>query len=346
MSNEFERGVLKDHTSEVEVKRISTTSHQGIKEYASKVMVTSRLRHRNLVQLIGWCHKKNELLLVYEYMSNRSLDAHLFRGERLLTSTERYIIAQGLASSLNYLHFECEPFVLHRDIKASNVLLDSNFSDKLGDFGVARIVGHDKAPQSTKVRGTFGYMAPEYAQTGRASKETDVYSFGVVALEIACGRKPIFNEEANGNAINIVKWVWELYGREKLMEAADPRLHGNFDEQQMERLMILGLCCAHPDFNSRPSMQQVISVLNFDVAPPPIPSKMPVPENFAPSFKDSIVSRMSSYATATLRRIWTQLIQEANPNTSVNSGSEPQHPSAQLSTSIASSSTSSLLRHQ
>ncbi|XVF67309.1 hypothetical protein PTKIN_Ptkin10aG0110500 [Pterospermum kingtungense] len=317
------RGFLKDQTFEVAVKRISTTSHQGIKEYASEVMVTSRLRHKNLVQLIGWCHEKNELLLVYEYMPNGSLDSHLFGGERLLTWTERYTIAQGLASSLHYLHFECDPFVLHRDIKASNVLLDSSFNAKLGDFGLARIVGHEKALQSTKFGGTFGYLAPEYAATGRASQETDVYSFGIVALEITCGRKPILLK-ANGNQISIVEWLWEFYKRGKLMEAVDPRLQGNFDEQQMERLMILGLCCAHPDFDSRPSMKEVIAVLNFDVPLPSIPLEMPVPNYFAASL-------MSSYATGTLSL------------TQSNSRTDPQHPSAEPSTSLASSSISSLL---
>ncbi|XWS39801.1 hypothetical protein CRYUN_Cryun18bG0085600 [Craigia yunnanensis] len=153
-------------------------------------------------------------------MSNGSLDSHLFHGERLLTWTKRYTIAQGLASSLHYLHFECEPCVVHRDIKASNVLLDSSFNTKLGDFGLARIVAHEKALQSTKIGGTFGYMVPEYVSTGRASQEIDVYSFGIVALEIACGRKLILCK-ANGNKINIVGWLWEFYAKGKLMEATD-----------------------------------------------------------------------------------------------------------------------------
>ncbi|OMO63471.1 hypothetical protein COLO4_32421 [Corchorus olitorius] len=231
---EVYRGFLKDLNTEVAVKKISNTSRQGIKEYAAEVMVTSRLRHKNLVQLIGWCHEKRELLLVYEYMSNRSLDYHLLKGERLLTWKER-------------------------DIKPSNVLLDSSFNAKLGDFGLARIVVHEESFQTTKFGGTFGYMAPEYALTGRASQETDVYSFGIVALEIACGRKPIFHTE-DGNQITVVEWLWELYARGKFMEAADTRLQGNFDEQQMERLMIIGLCCSHPNPNSRPSMKELTFV--------------------------------------------------------------------------------------
>ncbi|PPD78353.1 hypothetical protein GOBAR_DD24717 [Gossypium barbadense] len=301
------RGFLKDLDSEVAIKRISTISSQGIKEYASEVRITSQLRHKNLVQLIGWCHEKKELLLVYEFMLNGSLDSHLFDGERLLEWRVRYDIAQGLASSLHYLHFECKSCVLHRDIKASNVLLDSNFNAKLGDFGLARIVSHEKAPQSTKFGGTLGYMAPEYVSSGTASQETDVYSFGIVALEIACGRRPIV-ANANRNEINIVEWLWGLYAKTKHIEAADPRLEGKFNEEQMERLMIVGLSCAHPDFNSRPSIKQVIRMLNFEVLPRNLPFQMPrVPNDFPGSSKGTKRSFMPSHATtSTLRRIfWT-----------------------------------------
>ncbi|MBA0782670.1 hypothetical protein Gotri_000520 [Gossypium trilobum] len=301
------RGFLKDLNSEVAIKRISTISSQGIKEYASEVRITSQLRHKNLVQLIGWCHEKKELLLVYEFMLNGSLDSHLFDRERLLEWRVRYDIAQGLASSLHYLHFECKSCVLHRDIKASNVLLDSNFNAKLGDFGLARIVSHEKAPQSTKFGGTLGYMAPEYVSSGTASQETDVYSFGIVALEIACGRRPIV-ANANRNEINIVEWLWGLYAKAKHIEAADPRLEGKFNQQQMERLMIVGLSCAHPDFNSRPSIKQVIRMLNSEVSPPILPFQMPrVPNDFPGSSKGTKRSFMPSHATtSTLRRIfWT-----------------------------------------
>ncbi|XVE66636.1 hypothetical protein DITRI_Ditri08aG0094100 [Diplodiscus trichospermus] len=163
-------------------------------------------------------------------------------------------------------------------------------------------------------------MAPEYVLTGRASQETDVYSFGIVALEIACGRRPILHM-ANGDQINIVGWLWEFYARGKLMEAADLRLQGNFDEQEMERLMILGLCCTHLNSNSRPLMKQVISMLNFDVAPPHIPLEM------------HVLSYMSSFATVSTRKIWTRS----------KSSSDIQYPSAESSTHVASSSTSSLL---
>ncbi|MED6106535.1 hypothetical protein PIB30_005525 [Stylosanthes scabra] len=270
------RGYLKDINSYVAIKRISEHSTQGIKEFASEVKIISRLRHRNLVQLIGWCPKRKKLLLVYEYMPNGSLDFHLFKEQNLLKWAVRYNIARGLASALLYLQEECEQCVVHRDIKSSNVMLDSEFNAKLGDFGLARLVDHAKGAQTTVLAGTRGYMAPECNTTWRATKESDVYSFGVVALEIACGRKAI-KYEAPENEISIVEWVWGLYGRGEILEAADGRLDGDFEEEEMKCLMVVGLWCAHPDHKSRPSMRQAIQVLNFEAPLPTLPLSLPIP---------------------------------------------------------------------
>ncbi|KAM4088586.1 hypothetical protein ACJW30_07G082400 [Castanea mollissima] len=275
------KGYLRVINSYVAIKRVSRGSAQGIKEYISEVRSISRLKHRNLVQLIGWCHEKNDLLLIYEFMSNGSLDLHLFKGKSLLTWVERYNIAQGLASVLRYLHEEWEQCVLHRDIKSSNILLDSNLNAKLGDFGLARLVDHVKGSQTTVLAGTMGYLAPECIMSGRASKETDVYSFGVIALEIACGRKPV-EPNAKQDEIIMLEWVWELYGARNLLKAADPRLGGDFDEQQMERLMVVGLWCAHPDYNARPSIRKAIHVLDFEVTLPILEPKLPVPTFLTP----------------------------------------------------------------
>ncbi|KAM7474818.1 hypothetical protein LguiB_022061 [Lonicera macranthoides] len=275
------KGFLRDTSTYIAVKRVSSTSRQGIKEYASEVKIISRLRHRNLVQLIGWCHEKGELLLVYEFMGNGSLDSHLFKEKSLLTWGTRFKIAQGVASALLYLHEEWEQCVVHRDIKSSNIMLDTSFNAKLGDFGLARLVDHEKGGQTTVVAGTMGYMAPEYMETGKASKESDVFSFGVVALEIACGRKPI-NFKAPESQIRMVEWVWDLYGTGKLLDAVDPKMDLVFDEQEMERLMIVGLWCAHPDSKLRPSIRQAIHVLNLEAPLPNLPSKMPVATYFAP----------------------------------------------------------------
>ncbi|KAF8406122.1 hypothetical protein HHK36_008202 [Tetracentron sinense] len=274
------RGVLTDNNLNVAVK-VSKGSEQGRKEYISEVKIISRLRHRNLVQLMGWCHERGEFLLVYEFMPNRSLDSHLFGGKNILSWGFRYKISLGLASALLYLHEEWEECVVHRDIKSSNVMLDSNFNTKLGDFGLARLMDHEHGPKTTALAGTLGYMAPEYISTGKASKESDVFSFGVVALEIACGRKSI--EPKKESQVSLVAWVWELYGREILFDATDERLCMDYDSKQMEHLMIVGLWCAHPDYSLRPSIRQAIQVLNFEQPLPNLPTIMPVPMYHVPS---------------------------------------------------------------
>ncbi|KAK9097010.1 hypothetical protein Sjap_022507 [Stephania japonica] len=270
------KGFIDEQNSNVAVKRVSKGSKQGQKEYISEVKIISRLRHRNLVRLLGWCHERGELLLVYEFMPNGSLDMHLFKGKNTLEWTIRYKIATGLASALLYLHEEWEQCVIHRDIKSSNVMLDSSYNAKLGDFGLARLVDHDLGSQTTVLAGTMGYLAPECVTTGKASKESDVYSFGVVSLEIACGRRPVELGKPN-----LVEWVWELYGREKLLDAVDERLT-DLNEQQILCLMTIGLWCCHPDNTQRPSIRQVINVLNFESPLPSLPNKLPTPMYFAP----------------------------------------------------------------
>ncbi|RZC64284.1 hypothetical protein C5167_007970 [Papaver somniferum] len=267
------KGFLSDLNLNVAVKRVSQGSQQGKKEYQSEVKIISQLRHRNLVQLIGWCHVKNELLLVYEFMPKRSLDKHLFRGVNILTWETRYRIALGLAFALSYLHEDWEQCVLHRDIKTSNVMLDSEFNAKLGDFGLARLVDHAKGSKTTAVAGTRGYLAPECFKTRKSTKESDVYSFGIVALDIACGRRPV--EATTG--VSSVGWVWGLYGGGKLLDAADEKLNKKFNEVEMQQLMIVGLWCAHPDSKLRPLATQVIRVLKFESPLPKLPLELPNP---------------------------------------------------------------------
>lgn len=263
------KGVLSDRF--VAVKRISKGSQQGKKEYQSEVKVISQLRHRNLVQLIGWCHEKNELILVYEFMPNRSLDKHLYQGRNYVLNWQvRYKIALGLASALVYLHEEWEQCVVHRDIKSSNIMLDSDFNAKLGDFGLARLVDHGKGSKTTVIAGTKGYLAPECMTTGKSSTESDVYSFGIVALEIACGRKPV---QSTGELLS--EWVWDLYGRGELLEAADKKLRNQYNESEMEQLLVVGLWCTLPDSTSRPSATQVINVLKFGSSLPDLLPMLP-----------------------------------------------------------------------
>ncbi|EMS46787.1 L-type lectin-domain containing receptor kinase IX.1 [Triticum urartu] len=253
------RGFMGDMNREVAVKRVSETSRQGWKEFISEVRIISRLRHRNLVQLIGWCHGGEELLLVYDLMHNGSLDTHLYRPDCVLTWPVRYEIMLGLGLALLYLHQDTEQRVVHRDIKPSNIMLDASFTAKLGDFGLARLINDGRRSHTTGIAGTMGYIDPESVLAGRASVESDVYSFGVVLLEVACGRRPTLVQE-DGDVVHIVQWVWDLYGRGSVLDTADEWLRGEFDEGQMERVMVLGLWCAHPDRGMRPSIRQAAMV--------------------------------------------------------------------------------------
>ncbi|KAJ0966221.1 hypothetical protein J5N97_027359 [Dioscorea zingiberensis] len=275
------KGFLHDLNLEVAIKRVSRGSKQGKKEFISEVKIISKLRHRNLVKLIGWCQDHGDLILVYEYMPKGSLDYHLHSEKRLLPWPVRHQIALGLASALLYIHEEWEQCIVHRDIKPSNVMLDSMFNAKLGDFGLARLIEQGRGSQTTILAGTMGYLAPECVITGKASKESDVYGFGVVALELSSGRRPVESKEEL-EKVKLVQWVWDLYGKKMILDAADKRLETDFDENQMERLLIVGLWCAHPDYNLRPSIREALSVLKFESPLPELPAKMPVPMYFAP----------------------------------------------------------------
>ncbi|XP_062087300.1 L-type lectin-domain containing receptor kinase IX.1-like [Humulus lupulus] len=292
------KGVLSESNTEIAVKKVSEGSTQGKKEYISEVKIISRLRHRNLVQLIGWCHRGDEFLLVYEYLPNGSLDKHIFGGESILPWETRHKIALGLASSLLYLHEEWEQCVVHRDIKSSNIMLDLHFNAKLGDFGLARLVDHERGLDTTVLAGTRGYLAPECVTTGKASKESDVYSFGVVALEICCGRKSIVPNPEDPKKVRLVEWVWELYGRGQLLEAVDKGLVSvEYNVREMECVMIVGLWCCHPDPTCRPSIKQVMSALNFEAALPNLPPTLPVPMYYMPAFS---ISSLDSYSSSSV----------------------------------------------
>ncbi|KAI4332821.1 hypothetical protein L6164_017698 [Bauhinia variegata] len=295
------RGYLSDLDLAVAVKKISKDSRQGKKEYVTEVRVISSLRHRNLVQLIGWCHEKGEFLLVYEYMQNGSLDSHLFGKKSPLSWSLRYRITFGLASGLLYLHEEWEQCVIHRDIKSSNIMLDSNFNVKLGDFGLAKLIDHEISPKTTGLAGTIGYLAPEYVSSGKATKESDIYSFGMVSLEIATGRKAVELMDGKDGDKGLVEWVWDHYGKGELLAAMDEKVQKDFDERQVECLMIVGLWCAHPDASLRPSIKQALHVLNFEANLPNLPPTKPVPTYRVPTLL--VISEEPASITTSLHQM-------------------------------------------
>ncbi|TYJ50440.1 hypothetical protein E1A91_A01G206800v1 [Gossypium mustelinum] len=268
---------------DVAVKRVSKKSNQGKQEFIAEVTTIGNLNHKNLVKLIGWCYERRELLLVYEYMPNGSLDKYIFCDKKAgivesrLNWEQRQNIIQGAAQALEYLHNGCQNRVLHRDIKASNIMLDSEFIAKLGDFGLARTIHEkEKAYHSTiEIAGTPGYMAPETFLTSRATVEIDVYSFGVLILEVVCGRKPGNKSEQKNYNNSIVNWVWEHYKNGKITAAVDSRMDGNFVENEAERVLILGLACCHPNPHYRPCMRTVSQVLLGGIDPPEVPQERP-----------------------------------------------------------------------
>ncbi|EMS62611.1 L-type lectin-domain containing receptor kinase IV.2 [Triticum urartu] len=262
------KGVLRKPDMEVAVKRMSHDSRQGVKEFIAEVVSIGRLRHRNLTQLLGYCRCKGELLLVYEYMANGSLDKYLHnRNGLVLDWPQRYGIIKGVASSLFYLHEKWEHVVIHRDIKPSNVLLDSQMNGRLGDFGLARIYNHETAAPATHVAGTIGYLAPELARTGKPTPFTDVYAFGMFLLEVTCGRKPIFTGEQN-NRLLLVEWVLEHHRDGSILDTVDPRLQGEFSMEEVTIVLKLGLICTYPLPNVRPIMRKVMQYLVHNQLPP------------------------------------------------------------------------------
>ncbi|KAM0850446.1 hypothetical protein ACQ4PT_053077 [Festuca glaucescens] len=263
------RGKLrKPADMEVAVKRVSHESRQGMKEFVAEVASIGRLRHRNLVPLLGYCRRKGELLLVYDYMPNGSLDKYLYDGSAAtLDWHQRFHIIRGVAAGLLYLHEDWEQVVIHRDVKASNVLLDSEMNGRLGDFGLARLYDHGSDAQTTHVVGTMGYLAPEQGHTGKATPSTDVFAFGAFLLEITCGRRPIEQNEPN-NRVVLVDWVVELWRKGMIIDAVDTRIPDGFSRDKISLVLKLALFCSHPLANGRPTMRQVMQYLDGDLVLP------------------------------------------------------------------------------
>ncbi|KAK8604468.1 hypothetical protein V6N13_099410 [Hibiscus sabdariffa] len=247
---------------EVAVKQLKIGGGQGEREFKAEVAIISRIHHRHLVSLVGYCISENRRLLIYDYVPNNTLYFHLHReGMPVLDWAKRVKIAAGAARGIAYLHEDCDPRIIHRDIKSSNILLDNNFEARVSDFGLAKLALDANTHVTTRVMGTFGYMAPEYASSGKLTEKSDVFSFGVVLLELITGRKPVDVSQPLGDE-SLVEWARPLLTHaldsEEFEGLADPKLEGNYVESEMFRMIEAATACVRHSAAKRPRMGQIV----------------------------------------------------------------------------------------
>ncbi|XP_050147221.1 probable LRR receptor-like serine/threonine-protein kinase At1g56140 isoform X4 [Malus sylvestris] len=257
------KGTLSDGRI-VAVKQLSVASHQGKSQFVSEIATISAVQHRNLVKLYGCCIEGSQRILVYEYLENKSLDQALFGTSNLhLDWPTRFNILLGTARGLAYLHEESRPRIVHRDVKASNILLDAELSPKISDFGLAKLYDDEKTHISTRVAGTIGYLAPEYAMRGHLTEKADVFGFGVVALEILSGR-PNSDNNLDPEKIYLLEWAWTLHENDQILGLVDSRLT-EFDETEATRVIRAALLCTQASPMTRPSMSRMVAMLSGDI---------------------------------------------------------------------------------
>ncbi|CAH1413956.1 unnamed protein product [Lactuca virosa] len=254
------KGCLDDGT-EVAVKELKIGGGQGEREFTAEVEIIGRIHHRYLVSLVGYCVSENNRLLVYEYVPNNTLYFHLHGSEVVLDWSTRVKVASGAARGIAYLHEDCHPRIIHRDIKSSNILLDKNFEARVSDFGLAKLAADLGTHITTRVMGTFGYMAPEYASSGKLTEKSDVYSFGVVLLELITGRKPVDASQPLGDE-SLVEWARPLLSHaletEDFEVLVDPKLGTNYVAKEMFHMIEAAAACVRHSAAKRPRMGQIV----------------------------------------------------------------------------------------
>ncbi|XP_061342308.1 proline-rich receptor-like protein kinase PERK4 [Gastrolobium bilobum] len=263
------KGVLPSG-KEVAVKSLKSGSGQGEREFQAEIDIISRVHHRHLVSLVGYCISGGQRMLVYEFIPNDTLEHHLHgKGQPTMDWPTRMRIAIGSAKGLAYLHEDCHPRIIHRDIKAANVLIDDSFEAKVADFGLAKLTSDNNTHVSTRVMGTFGYLAPEYASSGKLTEKSDVFSFGVMLLELVTGKRPV--DHTNTMDDSLVDWARPLLTRGleedgNFGELVDPFLEGNYNPQEMTRMAACAAASIRHSAKKRAKMSQIVRALEGDVS--------------------------------------------------------------------------------
>ncbi|KAI3995969.1 hypothetical protein MKX01_037466 [Papaver californicum] len=263
------KGVLPNGT-EVAVKSLKAGSGQGEREFQAEVEIISRVHHRHLVSLVGYCMVGDKRMLVYEFVPNNTLEFHLHgKGRPIMDWTTRLKIALGSAKGLAYLHEDCHPKIIHRDIKAANILIDFKFEAQVADFGLAKIASDTNTHISTRVMGTFGYLAPEYASSGKLSDKSDVFSFGVMLLELITGRRPVDSSQSYMDD-SLVDWARPLLSRameDGVFDAlVDPKLQNDYNPNEMKQMVACAAYCVRHSARRRPRMSQVVRALEGNIS--------------------------------------------------------------------------------